>query len=103
MQKPFVVGGRIPGFHRYQSEMTAREYVEKVMDKSLFDPVLTSQIANGFGLKRLVDNYNEDDKESAGYATLLEWINLDYQPDTHKRYLASRKVRICAVQYQNTN
>ncbi|MAT37978.1 MAG: carbon-nitrogen hydrolase [Ectothiorhodospiraceae bacterium] len=95
-----VVGGRIPGYHEHKKEMTAREYVERVIDKSLFDPVLTSQLANGFVLKRLVEKYNEDDTESAGYATLLEWTNLDYNPDMHKRYLASRSVRICVVQYQ---
>lgn len=74
-----VLGGRIPGYAKYRNEMTAREYVERVMNKSLTDPVLTTQISNGFVLKRLIRSYMASDVESDGYATLLEWTNLDYQ------------------------
>jgi len=95
-----VLGGRIPGYVEHKSRMTAREYVEKVMDKTLYDPVLTTQIANGFALKRLLRSYMESDKESSGYATLLEWTNLDYQPDFRTTYVASQTVRLCVVQYQ---
>jgi len=42
----------------------------------------------------------DGDKESMGYATLLEWTNLDYEPDQHRVFIASKSVRICAVQYQ---
>lgn len=98
--KRIVVGGRIPGYHRHAEEMTAREYVNQVMARHLFDPVLTVQLANGFTLKRLVRSYLEADVDSCGYATLLEWVNLDYQPEEHRRLLASRQVRICVVQYQ---
>jgi predicted amidohydrolase/ribosomal protein S18 acetylase RimI-like enzyme len=95
-----VLGGRIPGYTQYKDQMTAREYVDKVMNKSLVDPVLTAQISNGFVLKRLIRSYMESDKESMGYATLLEWTNLDYEPDPHRKFVASKSVRICAVQYQ---
>ncbi len=95
-----VIGGRISGYAKYQKKMTARQYVEKVMNKSIYDPVLTVQLANGFVLKRIIENYFPADAESAGFATLLEWTNIDYHPVLHKRYLISRPVRICAVQYQ---
>ncbi len=95
-----VLGGRIPGYAAYKDEMTAREYAEKVINKILYDPVLTTQISNGFVLKRLLRSYMEADKESEGFATLLEWTNLDYQPDFQRKYLPSRGVRICVVQYQ---
>jgi predicted amidohydrolase/ribosomal protein S18 acetylase RimI-like enzyme len=98
--KRIVVGGRIPGYGRYKSKMSAREYVDKVIDKKLYDPVLTMQIANGFVLKRLIRSYLNSDVESEGWATLLEWINLDYQLTTGKKLLASRPVRICVIQYQ---
>ncbi|MCH8539157.1 MAG: bifunctional GNAT family N-acetyltransferase/carbon-nitrogen hydrolase family protein [Opitutales bacterium] len=94
-----VIGGRLPGYAKYQDEMTVREYVEKVQTKSLYDPVLTAQLANAFTLKRIIKNYLGEDKASAGYATFLEWTNLDYAPAPEKRYLASRAVRICTVQY----
>ena len=95
-----VLGGRIPGYVKHKEQMTAREYVEKVMNKTLVDPVLTAQLSNGFVLKRLIKAYMESDKESMGYATLLEWTNLDYQPDIQRIFVPSKAVRICAVQYQ---
>ena len=95
-----VLGGRIPGYAKHKGQMTAREYVDKVMNKTLFDPVLTTQLSNGFVLKRLLQSYLDADKESMGYATLLEWTNLDYQPDVARKFIASKGVRICAVQYQ---
>jgi ribosomal protein S18 acetylase RimI-like enzyme len=95
-----VLGGRIPGYHKYATEMSAREYVDRVINKTLVDPVLTTQLANGFVLKRLIQGYLPSDDESLGWATFLEWSNLDYQPDPNRRLVASRRVRICAVQYQ---
>jgi len=95
-----VLGGRIPGYAKHKDEMTARQYVDKVINKTLIDPVLTTQLSNGFVLKRLIKAYMDSDKESMGYATLLDWTNLDYQPDPHRMYLPSKSVRICAVQYQ---
>lgn len=95
-----VIGGRIPGYARHKDKMTAREYVEKVINKAIYDPVLTVQIANGFVLKRIIKEYMESDTQSVGYATLLEWTNIDYDPDPNKRYQPSKPVRICAVQYQ---
>lgn len=95
-----VIGGRIPGYRVHASQMSAREYVDKVLDKTLIDPVLTTQLANGFVLKRLIQNYLPGDEESLGWATFLEWSNLDYQPDPNRRLVPARRVRICAVQYQ---
>ncbi|CAN5540471.1 bifunctional GNAT family N-acetyltransferase/carbon-nitrogen hydrolase family protein [soil metagenome] len=95
-----VIGGRISGYDKHASEMSAREYVDKVLDKRLIDPVLTTQLANGFALKRLIQNYLPSDEESQGWATFLEWSNLDYQPDPNRRLVAARRVRICVVQYQ---
>ena len=77
-----VVGGRIPGYAAHAKEMTAREYIEKVINKTLFDPVLTTQVANGFVLKRLIPGYLASDVESQGYAAFLEWANLDYRPES---------------------
>jgi predicted amidohydrolase/ribosomal protein S18 acetylase RimI-like enzyme len=94
-----VLGGRIPGYIQYKDQMTAREYVERVINKSLVDPVLTTQLSNGFVLKRLLGSYMESDRESLGYATLLEWTNLDYQPDRTRKFVPQKPVRILAVQY----
>ena len=59
--KNIVIGGRIPGYKKHQKKLTAREYVQKVMDKELYDPVLTAQLANGFILKRIILAYMRSD------------------------------------------
>ena len=95
-----VIGGRIPGFGGQPDEMTARAYVEKVTERGLYDPVLTTQVANGFVLKALIPDYFPSDTASRGYATHLEWTNLDYVPDPSKAWRRVLPVRLCAVQYQ---
>lgn len=97
--KRIAIGGRIPNYHKYTDKMTAAEYVEKVIDKKLYDPVLTAQTANGFILKELLPDYLPNDKESCGYATFLEWINYGYV-SKNKHQHKQQYVRACAVQYQ---
>ncbi|QDU83615.1 (R)-stereoselective amidase [Planctomycetes bacterium Pla163] len=94
-----IVGGRIPNYHKYADQMTAREYAEKVGEGQIYDPVLTTQTANGFVLKRIIPDYFPSDVESGGYATFLEWTNLDYVSDPRNRYQRVHNVRIAAVQY----
>jgi predicted amidohydrolase len=95
-----VIGGRIPGYAQHADQMSVREYIDKVMQRVLFDPVLTAQLANGFVLKRILPAYMTSDKESRGYAALLEWVNLDYVPRATRLYMPVAPVRVCAVQYQ---
>ncbi|MEW5800416.1 MAG: bifunctional GNAT family N-acetyltransferase/carbon-nitrogen hydrolase family protein, partial [Bacteroidota bacterium] len=95
-----ILGGRIPGYGKYADQMSAREYVDKVINKVLVDPVLTTQLSNGFVLKRLIPDYLTSDAESRGYATFLEWTNLDYVPDTSRIFMPVQPARVCAVQYQ---
>ena len=89
-----IIGGRIPGYAKYAQQMNAREYVDRVINKTLIDPVLTTQVSNGFVLKRLIPNYLTSDAESVGYATFLEWTNLDYVPDRNQSYARIAPVRI---------
>ena len=95
-----VVGGRIPGYAKHAGAMSAREYIERVMNRTLDDPVLTMQLANGFVLKRLIPGYLTMDVESRGYAAFLEWANVDYVPDPSKRFIQVSPVRVCVVQFQ---
>src|SRR6056297_3253051 len=43
--KGIVFGGRIPGYHNYQDELTPKEYIERVKRKEIADPVLNFQIS----------------------------------------------------------
>ncbi len=98
--KGIVVGGRIPGYHQYKDQMTAHEYADKVEGKMLYDPVLTTQLSNGFELKRLIPDYFPTDEDSVGWATYLEWTNVDYRPYKKRAIRPVQMVRIAAVQYQ---
>jgi predicted amidohydrolase/GNAT superfamily N-acetyltransferase len=94
-----IIGGRIPGFGDQPEEMSASDYIEQVTAKRLYDPVLTAQLANGFALQGLIANYLPSDTESRGYATFLEWRNLDYHADETRKFRAVRTERIALVQY----
>lgn len=95
-----IIGGRLPGYQEHQGTMSASDYTEAVVRKSLYDQVLTAQLANGFQLKRLIPNYLPWDKESCGYATFLEWPNVEFVPAKRRKFQRVRSVRICVVQYQ---
>ena len=97
-----LIGGRIPEYGEHAERLSAREYVEEVMRKSIYDSVLTAQLANGFVLKQLIPDYMTSDTASRGYATYLEWANLDYipEPGPERRFLRTAPVRLAIVQYQ---
>ena len=95
-----MIGGRIPGYHAHADKLSAKQYVERVVDKKLVDPVLTAQLANDFVIKGLIKDYMPADKESCGYATFLEWANLEHVADKAKKFIEVRRVRISTVQYQ---
>jgi len=94
-----IIGGRIPGYAAHADEMAAAEYVEEVITRGLYDPVLTTQVANGFVLKELIPNYFPSDEASRGYATHLEWTNLGYVRDEKQRWQRVSKTRIGTVQF----
>jgi predicted amidohydrolase/GNAT superfamily N-acetyltransferase len=98
--KGIVIGGRIPGFAAYKDQMTVHDYIENVEDKTLIDPVLTVQLANDFELKQLISNYLPADAASVGWATHMEWTNVDYRPFKKRAIQPVQIVRMAAVQYQ---
>ncbi len=96
--KRISIGGRLPNYCKYQAEMNVYDYVNAVTDKKIFDPVLTTQLANGFSLKKILPDYLPNDTESLGYATYLEWTNFQYRDKSE--HSGSPYVRVAAVQYQ---
>ena len=95
-----LVGGRIPEYHNFADDLSATQYIDKVNRKEIYDPILSFQLANDFQVKRLLKRYLPDDEKSGGFATLLEWNNILYDPaDT---VIKARKtlVRVGVVQWQ---
>lgn len=99
-----IVGGRMPGYQKHARKMSILEYAEQVKKAQIYDPVLSFQLNNDFHIKKLIKNYNSEDKESHTYATLLEWINIYYEEEkestTNILEQKKSKVRIGAVQWQ---
>ena len=77
-KKGIVAGGLLPGFAKHKGQMTIHEYVEKVVAGKLFDGTLSFQLRNGFVVRKLLQNYVID-TASDNWATLIEWVNPDYQ------------------------
>jgi predicted amidohydrolase/GNAT superfamily N-acetyltransferase len=98
--KRILIGGRLPNYHKFKEEMDIYKYVREVMDKKIYDPVLTFQLKNEFIIKRIIKDYIKEDVMSGGFATLMEWVNLEYRHQAPKRKISSQPVRICCVQYQ---
>lgn len=68
-------GARLRGYHQYAGEMSAEEYLIRVVNHELADPTLTFQLKQGFHVLGVVSDYLRHDPESLGYAALIEWIN----------------------------
>lgn len=67
-------GGRMPGFRKYSSKLSAEQYAEQVLEGKLKDPVISFLLRCGRTPVSVVPNYLEDE-ESEGYALLMEWKN----------------------------
>ncbi|MBR8538000.1 GNAT family N-acetyltransferase [Carboxylicivirga sediminis] len=98
--KGIVFGGRIPNYHQYSSEISPREYIEKVRNKEIHDPVLNFQMSNDFHPARVLQGYLEGDKESKEYAVLLEWDNVYYEKETDTAATKKTIVRLGLIQWQ---
>ena len=98
--RAIVAGGRIPGYRAHADEMPPGRYVALVQKRELHDPILTFQLNNGFHVRRVLDDYLPGDRESRAYATLLEWVNVYYEPKV--KLVGGRKsvIRVGAVQWQ---
>ena len=98
--RAIVAGGRIPNYGKYESELTPKEYIEKVKRREIFDPILTFQLANDFHVKKILTNYLGYDTQSKSYATLLEWNNIYYEESEKLINTTKSVIRLGLVQWQ---
>ncbi len=97
-----MFGGRIPNYHKFARKLTPRQYIDKVREKTIDDPVLSFQLANDFHVVRLLKGYLQNDAGSMEYATLMEWDNI-FQNEEEMGGSWSRNVRLGLVQWQMRN
>lgn len=98
--KAIMFGGRIPNYHKYSDGLRPKEYIQKVKQRDIYDPVLTFQLSNDFHVRKVMTNYLPNDEESRHYATLLQWDNIYYQPPTQEFVAPKTTVRVGLVQWQ---
>jgi len=98
--KGVVFGGRIPNFHKYADQMSPKEYIEKVKNREIHDPVLNFQLSNDFHPIRVLKGYLEGDQASMEYAVLLEWDNIYYEKPSDSIRVIKKIIRLGLVQWQ---
>jgi predicted amidohydrolase/GNAT superfamily N-acetyltransferase len=98
--KGIVFGGRIPNFHKYADQMSPKDYIEKVKNREIHDPVLNFQLSNDFHPIRVLKGYLEGDQASMEYAVLLEWDNIYYEKPSDSIRVVKKIIRLGLVQWQ---
>jgi len=98
--RSIVFGGRIPGYHQYVGQLTPKQYIQKVREKEIDDPVLNFQLSNDFHPTKIIKGYLEGDEDSNEYAVLLEWDNIYYEKPSNETVAQKTVVRLGLVQWQ---
>lgn len=98
--KGIVFGGRIPNYHKYAGELSPKEYIAKVRQKEINDPVLNFQLSNDFHPSKVVKGYLETDPASKEYAVLLKWDNIYYEKPSKRASSNKTVVRLGLIQWQ---
>ncbi|MEQ8358366.1 MAG: carbon-nitrogen hydrolase family protein [Cytophagales bacterium] len=98
--KGIAFGGRIPNYHKYAKELSPKEYINKVRNREIHDPVLNFQLSNDFRPTRILKNYLENDNASNEYAVLMEWDNIYYQKPSKSPSANKTVVRLGLIQWQ---
>lgn len=73
-----IACGRLPGYLTVSQQMPIELYAKKVLWGDLVDPVLSFQLREGFRYCGIMPGYLPEDNESCGNASLIVWINPDY-------------------------
>jgi GNAT superfamily N-acetyltransferase len=75
-----VGASRLPGYARHAPPVNIERYVEDVLAGTLFDPVLSLHIKDGWMAVRPIHGYLQHDEDSAGWAEVIQWVNPDCPP-----------------------
>jgi GNAT superfamily N-acetyltransferase len=79
--KRIIACGRLPGYHAHAADMSVEFYAQKVVWGDLHDPVLSFQLKEDFSYCGVVEDYLPEDHESCGHASIIAWLNPDYEPE----------------------
>jgi len=95
--RSIILGGRIPNYYKH-TDLSPREYIRKVRDKEIYDPVLSFQLSNNFLPIKVLKGYLPEDESSGENAVLLQWNNIYYSKKTTT--MQDSIIRLGLVQWQ---
>ncbi len=73
-----LLGGRLPGYHRYSKEYSPEDYIKlKNEQGELLDPEVRFYKKSGMQISKVIPNYFHD-AESQDYGVLIVWRNPFY-------------------------
>lgn len=98
--KSILFGGRLPLYHQFSDDISPKEYIDKVKNKEINDPVLNFQLANDFHVKKIIKGYLPGDKQSKEYAALMEWNNIYYTKSRKTPRQRKSIIRLGLVQWK---
>lgn len=104
--KGIIFGGRMPGYGRRRRQYPEpMDYIEAVQERRIRDVAINFHLSNGFEPIGVLDGYDEDDRQSLGFATHMVWRNPTFpdEPEGRKNRsgLAPQEtVRVATVQFQ---
>jgi hypothetical protein len=70
-----VGASRLPGYGKQSAIIDVEHYVEAVVKGTLFDPVLSIHLKDGWTVVRPIHGYLQHDEDSAGWAEIIQWVN----------------------------
>ena len=89
--KRIIACGRLPGYHKRAAELSPEAYARRVVWGDLRDPVLSFQLKEGFSYCGVIEGYLPEDLESDGCASIIVWLNPDYDPERPTRLAAQEQ------------
>ena len=76
--KRIRAGARLRNYSQHADEMSADEYVERIVRGRMSDPTLSFQLRQGFRVLAVVPGYLPSDRDSLGWAAIIDWNNASY-------------------------
>jgi hypothetical protein len=70
----------MPGYGKLSASLPPEDYISKVKQAELTDPVLTAHLHDGWDVITAIRGYLPHDEESAGWAAVIQWINQESAP-----------------------
>lgn len=98
--RAIIFGGRLPNYNQFSEKLSPKQYIDKVKNKEIDDPVLNFQLSNDFHVKKILKNYLEWDEASNEYAALLQWDNIYFQSKRKKAQSEKSVIRLGLAQWQ---